>query len=80
MRRSCSLQGMAEAELQELVDGGEAGDGSGGAAMEPTETKVNQGVARSCLIPQLRARQVAKSFSRHSSECVTPPKRIPVCA
>jgi hypothetical protein len=31
-RWSCSLQGMDKAELQELVDGGEAWDGGGGAA------------------------------------------------
>jgi hypothetical protein len=78
--RSCSLQRMSEAEQYELVDGGEAREGGGGAAAEPTETKRNQGGARSHYIPHLSASQVAKRFSHHPSARVCPPYRFPACA
>jgi hypothetical protein len=71
---------MAKAELQDLMDGGDVEDGGGRAAAEPIETKMNQGGVRSRFIPQLQVHQVAKSFSRYSSERVTPPKRIPTYA
>jgi hypothetical protein len=62
LRRSCSLQGMDKAELQELVDGGRSRGWRRRSSSLANRDQNVLGGTRSHFIPQLRARQSLNVF------------------